>query len=73
MVWRTMEEWNSRDRYIKKGQKCLLRDPDGNCLWNKGQTKRGRERPFPSDYDRWVPTEDLEWNDRDSAICEAYT
>lgn len=60
MTWKTMQEWNEKGRYITKGQKCKLRDPDGNCLWSKEQTKKGREwtdreyvdyENFGADYD----------------------
>lgn len=37
MVWRTLQEWNNRGMVVIKGSKCLLRDPENNCLFNRKQ------------------------------------
>lgn len=47
--WRTMQEWNTRGRYISKGEKCKLRDPDGNCLWSKDQTSKSKQKDWDLD------------------------
>lgn len=40
MVWRTMVEWNQKGKSVIKGTKCLLRDPNGTCLFNEGQVEK---------------------------------
>jgi hypothetical protein len=44
MVWRTMQEWNLKGKVVTKGSKCLLRDPQGICLFNQDQVEKSRER-----------------------------
>lgn len=44
MVWRTMKEWNHKGKMVKKGEKCLLRDPSGAYLFNSDQVKQLKSR-----------------------------
>lgn len=80
MVWRTMEEWNDRGRFISRGEKCLLRDPDGNCLWNKDQTSKTKRKdsyretrrewfcPNEANYNEYK-----DWDDLDDAVFREYS
>lgn len=40
MTWRTLDEWNRKGKIVIKGTKCILRDPDGRCLFNDSQVKK---------------------------------
>lgn len=40
MTWRTMEEWNLKGKVVIKGSKCMLRDPEGVCLFSESQVKK---------------------------------
>jgi len=40
MTWRTLDEWNRKGKIVIKGTKCILRDPDGRCLFNNSQVKK---------------------------------
>jgi hypothetical protein len=46
MVWRTMEEWNKRGKMVKKGEKCLLRDPSGICLFSGEQVTASKPKHY---------------------------
>lgn len=50
MTWKTIQEWNDGGRFVKKGEKCKLRDPDGKPLFNKTQTKKSSYNRWDSDY-----------------------
>lgn len=66
MTWKTMQEWNEKGRYIAKGQKCKLRDPDGNCLWSKEQTKKSKGKEWDdweeNDYNSFGVDYDYDYN-----------
>ena len=51
MVWRTMAEWNTKGKRVIKGSKCLLRDPDGNCLFNEDQVEK---KSYRTDYNNHI-------------------
>jgi hypothetical protein len=55
-----MPEWNSRGRHVTKGGKCILRDPDEECLWSKDQTSKTPERRVWVDYES---TDYSDWHD----------
>lgn len=40
MVWKTVREWNTEGKNVIKGQKCILRDPEGNCLFSHDQVQK---------------------------------
>jgi hypothetical protein len=53
MTWRTMSEWNAKGKAVVKGTKCILRDPDGNCLFSSNQVQPRKERYYvPREYNR---------------------
>lgn len=75
MTWRTMEEWNKRKRFVTKGERCMLRDLEGVCLWRKDQTTKIKKKKYTSkdlsfhtNYDQ-----NIEWNDFDDVICQEYS
>ncbi|QDP62324.1 MAG: hypothetical protein Unbinned8472contig1000_24 [Prokaryotic dsDNA virus sp.] len=39
MTWKTFEEWKEEGYSVIKGEKSVLRDPDGVCLFNEGQVQ----------------------------------
>lgn len=63
MTWRTMSEWNARRRHITKGEKCILRDPNEECLWSKDQTSKSPKRRGWVDYSNTDYSEGSDYDD----------
>ena len=69
MTWRTMKQWNKRGKYITKGEKCRLRDPDGVCLWHKDQVENSINRTY-TDYERYEQDEQVDYDYDDPMAWE---
>jgi hypothetical protein len=74
-VYRTLESWNSRGRYITRGEKSKLRCPDTKLpLFEKSQTTKMKnvERCWHNDFDRCNVNHYEDWSDWDTVIGMEY-
>lgn len=39
MKWQTFEEWKAEGFYVRKGEKSVLKQPDGVSLFNEEQVE----------------------------------
>ena len=56
MTWKTVKEWNAEGKNVIKGQKCVLRDPVGNCLFSEGQVEKTERKYYRSGHCDYIPT-----------------
>lgn len=76
MVYRSLKDWNSKGKMVKKGERASARSSDGVALFSNEQVRKFRKRPVSPDHFRvfgYNSSRDWDdWDERDDAIGMLY-